>query len=146
MLGSELTDAGAVSDEYALSGHDEPIGTLVDRAVKRTRKIVRAANVMDLQGNPQGWRRLAHRRDLQRRNWRAQVGQHQHPRHRWHRVLEQLETLSRKLGDHRRHPGNVSPRLGKAVYKPGTYRVAELDHDDRDRSGGSFCGQSGRSR
>src|ERR1700757_3708408 len=45
---------------------------------------------------------------------------------------------------HHRHPGDVSPWSGKAVYEPGSYGVAECDHHDRGRAGyvlGGLCGR-----
>src|SRR5207244_4213763 len=50
-----------------------------------------------------------------------------------------------KLSNHLGHPSDVSPGLGDAVDQAGPHRVAECDHDDRDRTGRVLRGLSSRS-
>ena len=64
-----------------------------------------------------------------RRNRIDEIRQHEHPRDSRHGFLQQLKTLGRELGVHHRHPGDVSPWSGEAVYEPRSHRVAERDHD-----------------
>jgi hypothetical protein len=141
--GREFDYSCALKHEKAFGRRQESVGVPPDSRVERSRKVIGSADVLDQQLYPQRASRTLQFLYLRRRNGVHEIRQHQHARDPRHGLLQQFETLASKPGGHDRLPGDISPRSGEARDEPGADRVAERDHDNRDRAGCVFCGLGG---
>src|SRR6266581_7287641 len=144
VLGREVDHSLALSNEYALGRRKDSFGALPGSSVERGGKVIGGTNVADQQFHFKGVGRTLQFLYLGRRNRVYEIREHEHSRDSGHSLLQQLETLGSKPGTHGRRPGDIPPRSGEARDEPGRHRVAETEHDDRDRASCLLRGLSGR--
>src|SRR5205807_8054119 len=98
VLGRELDQSLALSNEYALGCRQYSFGALPGSSVERGGKVIGGTNVADPQFHSQGVGRTLQFLYLGRRNWVHEIREHEHSRDSRYDRLQQRETLGSKPG------------------------------------------------